>query len=147
MWTQRVGAPGPLKSHASGPRALRKSPHHLGSPVTPPTALTPAALAPPRRLPLQGQGSIIAFDKDPLRLQRLRDAAKQAGAASVIDARCEDFLTIDPLDPAYAEVGRAGRQEALPARGVAACLVGHAGCGWLWFWSVPGVVALACELL
>lgn len=52
----------------------------------------------------QGKGRVIAFDKDATRLDRLKATAARAGAASVIDARCQDVLSIDPADPEFAEV-------------------------------------------
>jgi hypothetical protein len=59
---------------------------------------------PPNVHPAQGKGCIIAFDKDATRLERLRDTAKRAGAADIIDARCQDMLSMDPTGPEYAEV-------------------------------------------
>lgn len=41
-------------------------------------------------------GHVVAFDKDPKRLQRLKDNATLTGAAGIIDPQCEDFLKTDP---------------------------------------------------
>ncbi len=44
----------------------------------------------------EGVGHVIAFDKDPKRLQRLKDNASLTGAITIIDAHCDDFLKTDP---------------------------------------------------
>ena len=48
--------------------------------------------------------SVIAFDKDSNRLQRLCENSELAGAAAIISPRCADFLSIDPFDEEYADV-------------------------------------------
>ncbi|KAF5830704.1 S-adenosyl-L-methionine-dependent methyltransferase [Dunaliella salina] len=53
---------------------------------------------------MQGKGRIIAFDKDPSRLRRLQATAQLAGAVDVIDARCQDVLSLDPASPEFAQV-------------------------------------------
>jgi 16S rRNA C967 or C1407 C5-methylase (RsmB/RsmF family) len=52
---------------------------------------------------------VYAFDKDPKRLKRLVANVDKAGAAGIVSAQQADFLTIDPLDPQYAQVSSAAR--------------------------------------
>lgn len=49
-------------------------------------------------------GKVIAFDKDPTRLERLKGNAARAGAAGIISARVADFLSIDPSDSEFSKV-------------------------------------------
>ena len=41
-------------------------------------------------------GRVIAYDRDPARLALLTAAVARAGAGRIVDARCADFLSIDP---------------------------------------------------
>ncbi|KAG2499505.1 hypothetical protein HYH03_002452 [Edaphochlamys debaryana] len=50
------------------------------------------------------KGRVIAFDKDPQRLARLRANAALTGAERCIEARCGDFLAADPTAPEFAQV-------------------------------------------
>ncbi|GLC36293.1 hypothetical protein PLESTM_000428100 [Pleodorina starrii] len=52
---------------------------------------------------LGNKGRVLAFDKDPRRLARLRANAALTGS-SCIEARLADFLTIDPTAPEYRQV-------------------------------------------
>lgn len=45
---------------------------------------------------MQGQGKIVAYDKDPKRLQRLKQNISMTGTDSLIEPRCTDFLSVDP---------------------------------------------------
>lgn len=47
---------------------------------------------------------VIAFDKDNNRLERLKQNVLLAGAEAFIDARCADFLSIDPQSPEFSDV-------------------------------------------
>ncbi|GIL96554.1 hypothetical protein Vretimale_2342 [Volvox reticuliferus] len=49
------------------------------------------------------KGRVLAFDKDPKRLARLRSNAVLTGA-SCIEARLADFLSLDPTAPEFREV-------------------------------------------
>jgi putative methyltransferase len=46
---------------------------------------------------MQGKGKIFAFDADRRRLRRLKDNARATGA-DIIVPKCQDFLTVDPLE-------------------------------------------------
>jgi hypothetical protein len=50
------------------------------------------------------RSKVLAFDKDPKRLKRLQGNVERAGAAGIIQARCADFLSLDPLAPEFAQV-------------------------------------------
>lgn len=50
-------------------------------------------------------GAVLAFDKDPKRLVRLVANAARASADKIISAQCADFLSLDPSEPRFAEVG------------------------------------------
>uniref|UniRef100_A0A061RLC0 Putative methyltransferase n=1 Tax=Tetraselmis sp. GSL018 TaxID=582737 RepID=A0A061RLC0_9CHLO len=52
---------------------------------------------------LRGTGSVLAFDRDAARLERLRENVRTAGAANVV-ARAGDFLATDPESGEFAEV-------------------------------------------
>jgi putative methyltransferase len=65
------------------------------------------------------RGRVLAFDKDPKRLKRLQANAERAGAAGIIQARCADFLSLDPLAPEFAQVSW--------VEGVGGLLFGSAG--------------------
>ncbi|KAK2080655.1 hypothetical protein QBZ16_000509 [Prototheca wickerhamii] len=69
-------------------------------------------------------GRVLALDKDKRRVQRLRETVDRAGAASIVETRCDDFLTLDPaqhadveailLDPSCSGTGtEAGRLDAM----------------------------------
>lgn len=69
-------------------------------------------------------GRVLALDKDTRRVQRLRETVDRAGAASIVETRCDDFLTLDPalyadveailLDPSCSGTGtEAGRLDAM----------------------------------
>jgi putative methyltransferase len=45
---------------------------------------------------MQGRGKIVACDKDPKRLQRLKKNMSITGTDSLIEPRCIDFLSVDP---------------------------------------------------
>jgi len=47
---------------------------------------------------------IIAFDKDPTRLIRLKENADRAGAGDIIEARRGDFLAVDPTETDFKNV-------------------------------------------
>ena len=50
------------------------------------------------------KGSVVAFDKDRVRLQRLQANADCAGAGALVDARCADFLALEPSAPEFANI-------------------------------------------
>ncbi|PNW71282.1 hypothetical protein CHLRE_16g647602v5 [Chlamydomonas reinhardtii] len=52
---------------------------------------------------MRNKGRVIAFDKDPKRLARLKANAERTGA-SCVQARLQDFLSIDPTDPEFGQV-------------------------------------------
>lgn len=43
-------------------------------------------------------------DEDPRRLKRLRANCQTAGAGDIVEAKCEDFLALDPTSPQFAAV-------------------------------------------
>ena len=47
---------------------------------------------------------IIALDKDPRRLKRLVDNIEHTGTSSLIEARCSDFLSVDPESSEFKDV-------------------------------------------
>jgi putative methyltransferase len=49
----------------------------------------------------KGGGRVLAFDRDSHRLKRLDENAQRAGAGDIIESRCQDFLSIEPLDPQF----------------------------------------------
>jgi putative methyltransferase len=49
----------------------------------------------------KGGGRVLAFDRDSYRLTRLNENAQRAGAGPIIESRCQDFLSIEPLDPQF----------------------------------------------
>ena len=49
-------------------------------------------------------GRVHAFDADAFRLKRLKANCQTAGAGSIVRAKCEDFLKVDPTSPEYAGV-------------------------------------------
>mmetsp|Transcript_40301 Transcript_40301/g.89498 ORF Transcript_40301/g.89498 Transcript_40301/m.89498 type:complete len:538 (+) Transcript_40301:127-1740(+) len=51
-----------------------------------------------------GGGKVLAYDKDPKRLARLKANVQRAGAGGIIDARLEDFLSLDPSGPEFKKV-------------------------------------------
>ena len=51
-----------------------------------------------------GSSGVIAFDKDPARWRRLQSNVEAAGAGGVVDARCGDFLALDPGAEEFAGV-------------------------------------------
>ncbi|KAJ2455711.1 hypothetical protein EV183_000558 [Coemansia sp. RSA 2336] len=52
---------------------------------------------------MTNQGKIFAFDKDRRRLSTLVSLTDKA-KCKIIEAKCADFLEVDPQDPAYADV-------------------------------------------
>jgi hypothetical protein len=54
---------------------------------------------------LVGGIRVFAFDKDPKRVKRLAANVEKAGAAGIVSAQRADFLSIDPMDPQFAQVG------------------------------------------
>jgi putative methyltransferase len=54
---------------------------------------------------LAGGIKVFAFDKDPKRVKRLAANVEKAGAAGIVSAQRADFLSIDPMDPQFAQVG------------------------------------------
>jgi 16S rRNA C967 or C1407 C5-methylase (RsmB/RsmF family) len=64
----------------------------------------------------------MAFDKDAHRLERLQANIVKTGASGVITASLTDFLSIDPLDPEYAQASAAlcfaVPRRAVPCRAV-----------------------------
>lgn len=52
---------------------------------------------------MNGRGRITAFERDKKRFRTLEAMVKRAGASNVT-VKNQDFLTIDPLDPDYANV-------------------------------------------
>ena len=52
----------------------------------------------------QGKGAVHAFDKDAVRLRRLRHNAQLTGADRVITAHEQDFLSVDTQAPEFAQV-------------------------------------------
>jgi putative methyltransferase len=56
-------------------------------------------------LPADGSAiKVFAFDKDPKRVKRLAANVQRAGAAGIVSAQAADFLSVDPLDPQFAQV-------------------------------------------
>ncbi|EFJ46755.1 hypothetical protein VOLCADRAFT_62249, partial [Volvox carteri f. nagariensis] len=53
---------------------------------------------------MKNQGRVLAFDKDPRRLARLKANASLVGATSCVEARLADFLSLDPTAPEFKEV-------------------------------------------
>ena len=49
-------------------------------------------------------GKVRAFDADRVRLKRLRANAECTGSSAIVEAKCADFLKLDPHDPTYAGV-------------------------------------------
>lgn len=49
-------------------------------------------------------GRVLAFDKDPKRLKRLRDNVARCGAGGIVTARCADILALDTSADEFAEV-------------------------------------------
>lgn len=75
-----------------------------------------------------GSIRVFAFDKDPKRVKRLSANVERAGAAGIVSAQAADFLSVDPLDPQFAQVCRSGVVLQLGQ------LTAAAGCmlaGWL----------------
>jgi len=52
---------------------------------------------------MKGKGRITAFERDKRRFPTLEMMLKRAGATSVTPKN-QDFLSVDPLDPDYANV-------------------------------------------
>lgn len=52
----------------------------------------------------QHQGRVLAFDRDPRRLELLRRNVERAGAAAVVAAERADFLALDPSAPDFRSV-------------------------------------------
>ena len=50
------------------------------------------------------EGGVHAFDADARRLKRLKENAAKTGSQGIIRAKCQDFLTVDPENDAYASV-------------------------------------------
>jgi putative methyltransferase len=50
------------------------------------------------------QARVLAFDRDPRRLELLRRNVERAGASSIVRAERADFLALDPLAPQFAAV-------------------------------------------
>jgi len=50
------------------------------------------------------RSTVLAFDRDPTRLSLLQRRMHDAGAASIVSAKLQDFLAVDPEDPKYANV-------------------------------------------
>ena len=73
-----------------------------------------------------GAGRVLAFDKDPKRLARLRANAAAAGASACITARCADFLSL-PLAtaPEFAHVTGALLDPSCSGSGTALSRMDH----------------------
>ena len=63
---------------------------------------------------MQGQGRVLAFDRDADRRQRLQDNMNAAGATNVV-TQCADFLSLDLSDPRFAASGVQAALVRLPA--------------------------------
>ncbi len=79
-------------------------------------------------------GRVLAFDKDPKRLKRLRDNVERAGAGGIVTARCADFLALDTSAPEFAEVGWRGERSRMACVKAACTSVGWV-VGWVWMES------------
>ena len=52
---------------------------------------------------MRNSGTIFAFDKDKVRLNRLKTSAQLSGCVNIL-AECKDFLSINPTDSKYSKI-------------------------------------------